>query len=220
MERKQFTFYYSFYDVIQCIRGKEQRAEAYDAICAYAFLGQLPDMDALGMGAKMVMKMFVPILSAANKKAAGGKKNARQEEDVEKMSERYDEDDDDKNKNKIKNKDKNKDKVKDNSPAQARERFDIFWDEFPKKSDREKAWQVFQGIQEPVEVLLEGLRNHKRSRQWQEDGGRFIPKADKWLSQRRWLERLPEQMPCGAKGQLGEVELSVIQAMVSEAAGN
>ena len=104
MERKQFTFYYSFYDVIQCIKSKEQRVEAYDAICAYALLGQLPDMDRLGMGAKMVMKICIPILSAANKKSAAGKKNERCCEDDEKILERYDEDTDNKIKNKIKNK--------------------------------------------------------------------------------------------------------------------
>ena len=35
-ERKQFTMYESIYKALQRIRKKPDRADAYDAICAYA----------------------------------------------------------------------------------------------------------------------------------------------------------------------------------------
>ena len=45
MDRKQFTFYASFYQAISRIKNKAARCDAYDAICAYAITGQLPDLD-------------------------------------------------------------------------------------------------------------------------------------------------------------------------------
>ena len=72
MKRKQFTFYYSFYDVISCIESREARAEAYDVLCRYALLGEKPDFTDMSLGAKMAVKAFMPTLDAARKKAQSG----------------------------------------------------------------------------------------------------------------------------------------------------
>jgi len=74
MRRKQFTFYESFFEAIQCIGGKAQRADAYDALCAYALRGELPDFKRLSAGARMVMTVCMPVLTAAHKKAEAGQK--------------------------------------------------------------------------------------------------------------------------------------------------
>jgi len=214
MKRKQFTFYYSFYDVIQCIEDKQQRADAYDAVCAYALLGEKPDMETLSTGARMVMKMCKPILAAANKKAAAGKKHGRCEEDTGKIGESCEEELCNKNKDKIKDKDKDK----DNSLTGARERFECFWKEYPKKVDKKSAWAVFQGVEEDVQVLLDALRQQKRSAQWLDEDGRFIPRAAAWLRQRRWEDELPrsKRVPMGASGELGQAELDAIRRMMAE----
>ena len=47
IKRKQFTFYYSFYDVISCIEEPREQAEAYDALCRYALMGVKPDFENL-----------------------------------------------------------------------------------------------------------------------------------------------------------------------------
>ena len=99
------------------------------------------------------------------------------------------------------------------------ERFDIFWDEYPKKVDREGAWVEFQRVEEPLWVLLDALKEQKRSAQWLEDGGRFIPRAAQWLKQQRWLEQLSApkgKVPMGASGALGEAELAAIQRMLAQ----
>lgn len=46
-ERSQFTFYASFFKAIGRIKDDAARAQAYDAICAYALTGVEPDIDAL-----------------------------------------------------------------------------------------------------------------------------------------------------------------------------
>ena len=46
-ERKQFTFYLSIFKAIRKIKKKTDRADAYDAICAYALFGEEPDLEAM-----------------------------------------------------------------------------------------------------------------------------------------------------------------------------
>ena len=45
MERKQFTFYESFFRAVSRIRDRQARCEAYDAVCRYALTGALPDLE-------------------------------------------------------------------------------------------------------------------------------------------------------------------------------
>lgn len=72
MERKQFTFYISFFKAISHIRSKAVRADAYDAICAYAFHETLPDVEGLPPQAAMVFETAQPILDAGRRKAQSG----------------------------------------------------------------------------------------------------------------------------------------------------
>lgn len=90
-KRKQFTFYTSFYDAIECLDEKDQR-DAYRAICRYAITGEMSELTG---AAAAVFLMAKPNLDASKKKAEGGKKGSptkRTEKDVEKMCERYEED--------------------------------------------------------------------------------------------------------------------------------
>ena len=72
MERKQFTFYISFFKAIQHIRSKAARADAYDAICAYAFHETVPDLDRLPPPAAMAFEAAQPVLDAGRRKAQSG----------------------------------------------------------------------------------------------------------------------------------------------------
>lgn len=75
--RKQFTFYSSFYAGISRIEDAVIRAEAYDAICAYALDGKEPDLDNMPGAAALAYIMAKPNLDASKKKAAAGKQGGK-----------------------------------------------------------------------------------------------------------------------------------------------
>lgn len=102
--------------------------------------------------------------------------------------------------------------------------FTSFWEAYPSKADREDAWNAWRELNpdaQTVRNILAGLAAWKKSGQWQDDGGRFIPYAAKWLRNRRW-ECPPEPstggqtVPQGASGVLGPAELEAIQRTLRE----
>ena len=72
-DRKQFTMYESVYKALRRIRKKQDRADAYDAICAYALYQEEPDMDAMSDAAAIAFDLIRPVLDSARKKASNGK---------------------------------------------------------------------------------------------------------------------------------------------------
>lgn len=74
MERKQITFYLSFFKAIRRIRKKADRCDAYDAIFDYAFSGITPDLDKLPDAAAIAFELVRPNIDASNKKAISGAK--------------------------------------------------------------------------------------------------------------------------------------------------
>lgn len=72
MERKQFTFYESFFEAISRIRDLRQRAEIYDAICAYALREKVPDTKHMSDAAAITFCLIKPVLDAGRQKAANG----------------------------------------------------------------------------------------------------------------------------------------------------
>ena len=73
-QRSQFTFYDSFYRAVSRIRKAADRALAYDAICAYALTGELPDTDKLPDSVAIAFEMIKPNLDASRRKAESGKR--------------------------------------------------------------------------------------------------------------------------------------------------
>lgn len=73
MERSQFTFYESFFRAISRIKDNGDRAATYDAICAYALYGTMPDLDALPDASAIAFELIKPNLDASRKKAASGR---------------------------------------------------------------------------------------------------------------------------------------------------
>lgn len=69
--------------------------------------------------------------------------------------------------------------------------FDAFWEAYPKKVSKKAARKAFAKV--PPEVyplLVPALEGQKTSRQWTEEGGRFIPNPSTWLTQGRWEDQL------------------------------
>jgi hypothetical protein len=79
--------------------------------------------------------------------------------------------------------------------------FDQFWDCYPKhggEADEAAAELVFAALkptEDLVAKMIHTLGWKSQSSQWREDGGRFIPKAAKWLSQKGWQEEKPRIEP-------------------------
>lgn len=72
MERKQFTFYRSFYETIEHLKTNKEKLQAYQALCDYAFRGIEPDLYAIKSGAATVFRIGKPILDTALKRAKAG----------------------------------------------------------------------------------------------------------------------------------------------------
>lgn len=89
MERSQFTFYESFFRAVSRIKKKADRAEAYDAICAYALYGTEPNLEELSDSAAIAFELSKPNLDASRRKASNGKKGgeAKQTESKPKQTE-------------------------------------------------------------------------------------------------------------------------------------
>lgn len=73
-DRSQFTFYESFYRAIGRIKKKADKADAYDALCAYALYGVVPDLEKLPDSVAVVFEMCKPNLDASRRKAESGKR--------------------------------------------------------------------------------------------------------------------------------------------------
>ena len=71
--RKQFTMYESIYKSLQRIRNKKDRADAYDAICAYALYNQEPNLETASDAVAIAFELIRPVFDYARKKAESRK---------------------------------------------------------------------------------------------------------------------------------------------------
>lgn len=72
--------YESIYKALQKIRNKKDRADAYDAICAYALYNKEPDLETTSDAVSIAFELTRPVLDSARKKAASGKKGGSKAE--------------------------------------------------------------------------------------------------------------------------------------------
>ena len=72
MERKQFTFYKSFYTAIRRFKRKSDRCDAYEAMFEYVFFGVMPELEKLSPGVASNFELIQPTLDAGRKKAENG----------------------------------------------------------------------------------------------------------------------------------------------------
>ena len=76
--------------------------------------------------------------------------------------------------------------------------FDRFWAAYPRKDDKKNARRAFLRLKPDerlLALLLSALDRHKRSRQWTDEGGRYIPLAATWLNGERWNDQMSEGPP-------------------------
>lgn len=73
--------------------------------------------------------------------------------------------------------------------AKYEEMFTIFYNAYPKKKDKTKAFNAFKKLkptQELLDIILKALEWQKQTTDWQKQGGQFIPYPASYLNGRRW----------------------------------
>ena len=111
-----------------------------------------------------------------------------------------------KNQDKEKDKEEDKEKEKDNDyippkpPKKAliEEQFDQFWAAYPKKQSKADARKAFVKAMKltTLDRMLQAIEEQKNSRQWNEDGGKYIPFPATWLNRANYENELtPENTP-------------------------
>ncbi len=74
------------------------------------------------------------------------------------------------------------------------EAFEIFWQNYPRKAGKGKAEESFAKVDlSLMPVILEAIEQQKRSEQWNEENGKYIPLPATWLNQKRWGDELTER---------------------------
>ena len=73
--------------------------------------------------------------------------------------------------------------------------FNQFWAAYPKHIAKQSAVKAFEKLkpdEKLLESMLKAIARQKESKQWEKDGGAFIPYPATWLNQRRWEDELPQ----------------------------
>ena len=94
-----------------------------------------------------------------------------------------------------------KTKTKDippHTPQGESESFLRFWEAYPRKMDRARAWSAWEQLcpdEGLTAVIMTAVQEQSRSAQWRQEAGRYIPSPEKWLKNRRWEYKLAPAKP-------------------------
>lgn len=69
------------------------------------------------------------------------------------------------------------------------DKFNIFWSKYPKKVSKENAKKSFLKLvldDMLFSKMLKSLENFKKTKEWLQDKGQYIPYPATWLNQKRW----------------------------------
>ena len=62
---------------------------------------------------------------------------------------------------------------------------------------------------------MTALECWKRSKKWQAEEGRYIPRADKFLEEKHYKQPPKDGVPMGASGYLGKAEMEAIERLMN-----
>ena len=132
-------------------------------------------------------------ISEARSKAGSNRNKPEQNETNANKPEQTEANSATKKENKKENKNQNKNKNEDRGA-----RFDRFWSAYPRKEAKPRAKAEFDRL-DPDDGLLDrmisAVERWKRSAQWREDGGKYIPHPATWIHQKRWEDEPPKDSP-------------------------
>jgi DNA-binding MarR family transcriptional regulator len=83
------------------------------------------------------------------------------------------------------------------------EGWDDFWSLYPRKvakKDAQAAFRQTRKVRPPAAVLLAALSNFTNSKEWQKEGGRYVPYPATWLRDERWRDVEATAEPSAASG--------------------
>ena len=72
-------------------------------------------------------------------------------------------------------------------------KFAAFYKEYPRKVGRkyaESMWRRLKIDDALFETIMKALENHKKSKQWTQNKGQYIPNPSTWLNQERWNDEV------------------------------
>jgi hypothetical protein len=197
MERKQFTFYRSFYEAMSEMN-MAARGRAVTILCEYALQGEEPEQ--LKGALKMYWNLVQPTLRSSRKKALAGRvgaavtnqsRHGKKENEIEKELE-----------------------IELEHKCVGGDGFEKFWDLYPVKIAKNEAYAVWKEKMPDTQTVLKALEAWMRSKRWTKDGGNYIPRAGKFLEQEYYLQA-PE-VESGATGKPGAAELEAIARLMKE----
>lgn len=97
---------------------------------------------------------------------------------------------------------KEKENKKENNNKKENElMFARFWAAYPRHEAKATARKAFDKISPDeglLATMLTAIERHKRTAQWQENGGQYIPHPSTWLNQRRWEDEPVQATPRAA----------------------
>jgi hypothetical protein len=71
--------------------------------------------------------------------------------------------------------------------------FLVFWETYPKKVGKPEAFKQWKiAVRPELADILQAVETQKKSRQWNDDGGKFIPDPERWIKKGRWDDKPTE----------------------------
>lgn len=104
--------------------------------------------------------------------------------------------------------------------ASQQRQFALFWEAYPKKQGKcaaEDAWRALNPSDQLTRKMLDSLEQARRSAQWQNEGGRYIPHPANWLERRQWEDVFPPDRSSTPSYDLEEVERLIVDSAVRSA---
>ena len=181
-DRKQMTFYVSFWNAINNLNKKDQ-LPVFRAVISYGLFGTHEER--LTVSQNAFFSLIKPVLDSARKKSLSGKQGGSKRKQSESKQEAN-------GKQTASEKEREVEEEKEveieieNECYTREEGFASFWEAYPRKEGRQKALEAFAAVDAPLDILLSALAAQKKSKQWQKDDGAFIPMPANWLKDRRW----------------------------------
>jgi len=77
-------------------------------------------------------------------------------------------------------------------------RFDKFWRIYPRKGGKKPARKSFSRIDPDdglLEIMITAIHTAKKTTQWRDGRGKYIPLPATWLNQERWNDEHPPAVP-------------------------
>ena len=223
MTRQQMTFFVSFWEAINSLPKKDQ-LPLFRAVISYGLFGK--HTETLSASQCAFFSLIQPVLDKSRKKASNRKQNENKSETNEEQNEQEKEGDKERDKERDKEKEYegegDKEQTDLTAPASGKH-FTAFWEAYPSKIDRQRAWTAWKALNpsaETVRQIMTSLEAWKKSGQWTDSGGRYIPGAAKFLSKDYWRNApapaKKQEIPKGASGELGAAELEAIRRVLNE----